>query len=71
MHGGYECGSRNHGDDKILDFAVACDLIIANICLEKRDECLITFKSGTNKPIFFFTMKFDKLACKDKLYHEK
>ena len=53
--GGYEMVHSGHGfvdindyGEAILDFAVAYDLIVANTFFRKRDEHLITFKSGPN-----------------------
>ena len=48
VHGGHGFGDRNNSDEAILDFAVAYDLIAANTFFRKRDEHLITFKSGPN-----------------------
>ena len=38
VHGGYGFGDRNKVGVSILDFAVAYDLIIANIYFKKRDK---------------------------------
>ena len=67
VHGGHGFGDRNDSGEAILDFAVAYDLIVANTFFRKRDEYLITFKSGTNmSQIDFFLMKrIDRLTCKD------
>ena len=67
VHGGYGFGDRNNFRAAILDFAVAYDLIVANTFFRKRDEHLITFKSGPNmSQIDFFLMKMiDRLTCKD------
>ena len=58
MRDGYET-DMNEASINILDFAVAYDLIIANTYFKKRDEHLITFKSGSNKNHidFFFNQK--------------
>ena len=49
IHGGSGYGERNPDGDRILDFAVANDLIIANTCFAKRDSHLITYQSGNAK----------------------
>ena len=48
VHGGHGFGDKNDAGEAILDFAVAYDLIVANTFCRKRDEHLITFKSGPN-----------------------
>ena len=67
VHGSHGFGDRNDPGEAILDFAVAYDLIVANTFFRKRDEHLITFKSGPNvSQIDFFLMKrIDRLTCKD------
>ena len=67
VHGGHDLGDRNNSGEAILDFAVAYNLIIANTFFRKRDEQLITFKSGPNmSQIDFFIMKrIYGLTCKD------
>ena len=46
VHGGYGYGDRNENDGMILDFSTSYDLIIVNIHFKKRDEDLVTYKSG-------------------------
>jgi Reverse transcriptase (RNA-dependent DNA polymerase). len=67
VHGGHGFGDRNASGESILEFAIAFDLVLANTYYKKRDEHLITFKSGTNKSQidFFLTRKVDRLTCKD------
>lgn len=48
-HGGFGFGKRNREGDTILDFATAHDLAIVNTYFKKKDEHLITFKSGNSK----------------------
>ncbi|WP_375619064.1 hypothetical protein, partial [Bartonella sp. AC134YNZD] len=66
-HGGHGFGVRNEGGEKILDFAVAFDLVIANTLYKKRDEHLITYRSGSNASQidFFLTRRNDRISCKD------
>ena len=49
IHGGFGFGERNAEGGRILDFAVAHDLVIGNTLFEKRDSHLITFDSGENQ----------------------
>nr|XP_043611765.1 craniofacial development protein 2-like [Erigeron canadensis] len=50
VHGGLGFGRRNDEGRRILDFAFAHDLIIANSFFRKRKSQLITFQSGGNEP---------------------
>ena len=36
VHGGFRYGSRNQEGEKVLDFAIAFDLMIANTFFRKR-----------------------------------
>ncbi|KAK6755536.1 hypothetical protein RB195_014110 [Necator americanus] len=45
-HGGYGYGARNDGGLRILEYAVASDLIIANKQYRKRKSHLIVYTSG-------------------------
>ena len=49
VHGGQGFGEKNESRDTTLDFALAFDLVTANICIKKREEHLITYKSRTSK----------------------
>ena len=56
VHGVYSFGDRNDFGEAILDFALAYDLIVENTFFRKRDDNLITFKSGHNmSQIDFFS----------------
>ena len=46
VHGGFRYGSRNQEGEKVLDFAIASDLMIANTFFHKRQSHLMTFSSG-------------------------
>lgn len=46
MQGGYGYGTMNEEGNKILEFVLAYDLIIANTCF--GEEHLITFESRPN-----------------------
>ncbi|XP_058217647.1 uncharacterized protein LOC131328767 [Rhododendron vialii] len=67
VHGGFGFGDLNEGGRRILNFAVAFDLIVGNTLYRKRDEHLITFKSGANRSQidYFLARVADRLTCKD------
>lgn len=57
IQGGYDFGDRNEAREDILDFAKTCYLILANNFF-KREEHLITFKSGSNKiQMYYFLVR--------------
>ena len=48
-HGGFGFGELNNEGQSIIDFCMAYDLKIVNTCFRKREEHLITYKSGANR----------------------
>ena len=46
IHGGHAYGLENDGGEKIIDFSISNDMVIGNSLFHKRDEHLITYKSG-------------------------
>ncbi|XP_063940524.1 uncharacterized protein LOC135149258 [Daucus carota subsp. sativus] len=46
VHGGFGYGVRNDNGSTLLEFTTAHDLVIVNFCFRKRDDNLITFRSG-------------------------
>ena len=46
VHGGYAFGSRNSEGERVLEFAVANDLVIGNSYFQKKDNHLVTYESG-------------------------
>jgi len=48
-HGDFGFGDKNSGGVAILDFAVACDLTIVNSLFKKKENHLVTFRSGNSK----------------------
>ncbi|XP_014670792.1 PREDICTED: uncharacterized protein LOC106811605 [Priapulus caudatus] len=46
VHGGYGLGVRNVEGERILEFAVANDLVVGNTCFKKRECHLVTYQSG-------------------------
>ncbi|KAK6767021.1 hypothetical protein RB195_026548 [Necator americanus] len=55
-HGGYGFGARNDDGLRILEYAVASDLIIANTQYRKRKSHLITYTSGGRETQIDFWM---------------
>ena len=49
VHGGFGFVERNDEGGRLLDFAVAHDLVIGNTLFEKRDSYLIIYASGNNQ----------------------
>ena len=50
-----------------MDFVMAYDLFLANALFKKREEHVITYKSGSSKSqIDFLLMRMgDRITCKD------
>ncbi|EDO45072.1 predicted protein, partial [Nematostella vectensis] len=46
VHGGYGYGERNPEGVRLLDFAVANELVITNSMFQKRSSHLVTYQSG-------------------------
>lgn len=62
QHGGWGYGARNEGGEEILKVAQAYDLAIVNTFFQKKEEHLITFKSGPSKSqIDFFLVRREEL----------
>ena len=49
VHGGFRYGERNDEGVRLLDFAVAHDLVIGNTLFKKRNGHLITYASGDHE----------------------
>ena len=49
VHGGQALGKRNHEGERLLEFAVANELVIGNSWFKKRFEHLVTYQSGDYK----------------------
>jgi hypothetical protein len=67
VYGGFRYGSMNQEEEGILNFALACDLIIANTLFRKRVSHLVTFSSGRycSQINFILTRRGDRHACLD------
>jgi len=48
-HGGFGFRERNSGGVALLDFIVAFDLTILNSIFKKKENHLVTFRSGSSK----------------------
>ena len=48
VHGGHGYGLRNTEGERILEFAVAHDLVVGNTHFHKKENHLITYQSGGN-----------------------
>jgi len=68
VHRGFGFGERNSGGISVLDFAVAFDLLVANSFFKKKENYLVTFKSGSCRTqIDYFLMRTDsRKSCKDR-----
>ncbi|KAL5161290.1 LINE-1 retrotransposable element ORF2 protein [Glycine soja] len=65
VHGGFGLGEMNGEGKSILEFSETLDLSIANTWFKKREEHLITYKSGgTCSQIDFFLIRKYCLNCK-------
>ncbi|KAL5139739.1 LINE-1 retrotransposable element ORF2 protein [Glycine soja] len=65
VHGGFDLGEMNGEGKSILEFSEALDLSIANTWFKKREEHLITYKSGETcfQIDFFLIRKSDRKYC--------
>jgi len=48
-HGDFSFGKRNNGGVSAIDFAVAYKLLVVNSYFKKKEDYLVTFKSGSIK----------------------
>ena len=65
VYEGFRYGSRNQKGEEVLDFAIAFDLMIANIFFRKGQSYLVTFSSGqySSQIDFVLTRRRDKRTC--------
>lgn len=70
MHGGFGCGVKKERRLEYFRFATSYDLVTANTCFKKRDEYLITCKSGFNfiQTDFLLTRRVDQVLCENNKY---
>jgi hypothetical protein len=67
VHGGFGYGSRNKEEEGVMNFALAYDLIVANILFRRETSHLVTFRSSQHySQIDFILMKReDRHTCLD------
>jgi hypothetical protein len=67
VHKGFRYGSRNQEGESILNFVLACNLIIVNILFRRRVSHLVTFSNGQHcsQIDFILTRRDDRHACLD------
>ncbi|XP_050133100.1 uncharacterized protein LOC126609148, partial [Malus sylvestris] len=65
FHSGHGFGEINEDGEAILDFAMTYDLFLANTFFKKREEHVITYKSGSSKTQIDFLLmrKRDHITC--------
>ena len=56
VHGGVGYGERNPEDVRLLEFAVANDMVVGSSFFNKRDSHLITYASGCNKSMIDYIL---------------
>jgi len=66
-HGGFGFGERNGGGVALLDFDVAFDLTIVHSLFKKKEDYLVTFRSGSYRTQidYFLGRTNHKRLCKD------
>jgi len=64
-HRGFGCGERNNGGVSILEFAVAYGMLVITSILKKKENHLVTFKSGfiKTKIDYFMTKANNRRLC--------
>ena len=61
MHGGLEIGKINADLERVLEFPVANNLVVANSWFKKRSEHLVTYQSG------LYSTQIDYMLCRGRL----
>jgi len=66
-HGGFGFGDRNSGGVALLDFTVAFHLTVVNSLFKKKEDHLVTFRSGSYRiQIDYFLIRANhRRLCKD------
>ena len=67
VHGGFGPGVRNESREQLLHFSLAHDLVIENSIFRKKEEHLITYKSGGHATQIDYVLvrKGDRPLCRD------
>jgi hypothetical protein len=65
VHGEFGYGSRNQEGEDVLNFVLACGLLIANTLFRKRESHLVIFRSGqhSSQIDFILARREDRRAC--------
>ena len=58
-----DAGEANFESERILEYALAYDLLLCNMCLKKHSSSLITYRSGYTATQIDFVL-FQKGLCK-------
>jgi len=63
-HGGFGFAVKTSGGVAVLDFAIAYDLLVVNFLFKKKEDHLVTFKSGSfMTQIDYFLTRTDSRSC--------
>jgi hypothetical protein len=67
VHGGFGYSEQNQEGEDILNFAIAYDLMVANVFFRKKKSHLITFSSGqhSSQIDFVLTRREERPNCMD------
>ncbi|XP_057523497.1 uncharacterized protein LOC130803317 [Amaranthus tricolor] len=67
VHGGFGLQARNESGENLLEFALAKELVRTNLIFRKKEEHLITYKSGEHatQVDYFLVRKGDRPSCLD------
>ena len=61
VHGGLVFGKKNADGERVLEFSVANNLLVANSWFKKKSEHLVTYQSG------LYSTQIDYMLCRKKL----
>ena len=70
VHGGQAFGKRNHEGERLLEFAVANELVVGNSWFKKKFEHLVTYQSGDCKTQMYYILyirSFKKMVSNVKV----
>ena len=67
IHGGWGYGTRNAEGERILEFALAMNMVICNTAFKKRESHLVTYRSGgsSSQIDYFLVRKSNRGLVKD------
>ena len=61
VHGGLAFGKRNTDGERVLEFSVANNLVVANSWFKKKSKHLVTYQSG------LYSTQIDYMLCRRRL----